>query len=100
LVGDPLDLDVHGSLLSLDWSARPREIGDVTHGHDDEDHLRILLGLQEGLFGRLLETSVDTFKIESGISLDNGGSFVGDWTSALDENVDELIDEALCERQN
>jgi hypothetical protein len=99
LAGNPLDFDVHGRLLSLElvsWFAQ----GKRTHGHDDEDHLRILLGLQKGLFGRILESSVDTLKIKSGISLEINGSLVGNWTSALDENVDELSDKALCVRQH
>ena len=89
LIGNLLDLDVHGSLLSLFISTISTGEG-VTYGHDDEDHLRILLGLHECFSSSIAKSDLDSSKIETGLLPDNLGLFVDNRTSTLEQDGNEL----------
>ena len=89
MVGNLLDLDVHRSLLSLFISTISNGEG-VTYGHDDEDHLRILLGLHECFSSSIAKSDFDSSKIETGLLPDNLGLFVDNRTSTLEQDGNEL----------
>jgi hypothetical protein len=60
----------------------------MTHRHNDQDQLRILLGLHESRSGSISQTGSDTLKIESRVVSDDIGELLSDGTSTLDEDLD------------
>lgn len=52
--------------------------------------------MQKRLFGRLLQTAVDSFQVESGVGFVDVRGLVGNRTTALDESVDELRNKVFC----